>query len=135
MQRGLQADQVAFLNRKIWRGHLRRFRDAAKGNVHMPGVFVVEQLNGIFGLGGWSVEELRRELLLLRDAAGLELDLPVFDLARPGSLQHEMDRRVRDYQDMLATATEDLSGLEDLAYTKRWIKETRQMFAQTEPGW
>lgn len=80
-------------------------------------------------------EELRRELLLLRDAAGLELDLPVFDLARPGSLQHEMDRRVRDYQDMLATATEDLSGLEDLAYTKRWIKETRQMFAQTEPGW
>lgn len=81
MQRGLQADQVAFLNRKIWRGHLRRFRDAAKGNVHMPGVFVVEQLNGIFGLGGWSVEELRREERLRQ-----EIDNP----RKPGEKQYKV---------------------------------------------
>lgn len=59
--RGLRADQRAFLSARIWRGHLRRFKDAAKGNIHMPGVFVIEQLNGIFGVTGWDVEELRRE--------------------------------------------------------------------------
>lgn len=60
-KKGLQADQRSYLTARIWRGHLRKFRDAAKGNIHMPGVFVVEQLNGIFGHAGWSVDELRRE--------------------------------------------------------------------------
>jgi hypothetical protein len=60
-KKGLQADQRTFLTARIWRGHLRKFRDAAKGNIHMPGVFVIEQLNGIFGHAGWSVDELRRE--------------------------------------------------------------------------
>lgn len=60
-KKGLQADQRTYLTARIWRGHLRKFRDAAKGNIHMPGVFVIEQLNGIFGHAGWSVDELRRE--------------------------------------------------------------------------
>lgn len=81
MNRGLQQDQIAFLNRRIWRGHLRRFKDAAKGNVHMPGVFVIEQLNGIFGLAGWSVEELRRE-----ERSRQEIDNP----SKPGAKQYKV---------------------------------------------
>jgi len=79
--RGLRADQRAFLSARIWRGHLRKFRDAAKGNIHMPGVFVIEQLNGIFGVTGWDVEELRREERLKQ-----EFDNP----NKPGTKQYRV---------------------------------------------
>lgn len=78
---GLRADQIAYLSSKLWKRHLRRFKDAAKGNVHMPGVFVIEQLNGIFGHGGWDVEELRREERLRQ-----EFDNP----NKPGTKQYRV---------------------------------------------
>lgn len=79
--KGLRPDQRLFLTGRIWRGHLRRFKDAAKGNIHMPGVFVVEQLNGIFGFAGWDVEELHREERLRQ-----EYDNP----NKPGQKQYKV---------------------------------------------
>ena len=54
-------DQVRYLNEPIWIGALRQDRNAAKGNVYLPGSYVLAQLNRAFGYDGWSVDVLSQE--------------------------------------------------------------------------
>lgn len=58
-RRGLLPDQVRYLKERMWIGALRQFHDAAKGNVHLPGNYVLRNLNLAFGYDGWSVEILK----------------------------------------------------------------------------
>ena len=53
---GLTPDQVRYLNEKPWGSAFRVDKDAAKGNVFIPGEYVAGQLNRAFGFDGWGVE-------------------------------------------------------------------------------
>lgn len=50
----LSPDQIRFLNAPVWGPALRQDPKAAKGNVYIPGNFVLAQLNTAFCFDGWS---------------------------------------------------------------------------------
>lgn len=52
----LSPDQIRFLNAPIFGPALRQDPKAAKGNVYIPGNFVLAQLNTAFCFDGWSFE-------------------------------------------------------------------------------
>jgi uncharacterized membrane protein YgcG len=60
-QSRLSPDQIRFLNAPIWGPALRQDPKAAKGNVYIPGNFVLAQLNTAFCFDGWSFEATRVE--------------------------------------------------------------------------
>jgi hypothetical protein len=60
-QSRLSPDQIRFLNAPIWGPALRQDPKAAKGNVYIPGNFVLAQLNTAFCFDGWSFETTRVE--------------------------------------------------------------------------
>lgn len=60
-QSRLSPDQIRFLNAPIWGPALRQDPKAAKGNVYIPGNFVLAQLNTAFCFDGWSFEVTRVE--------------------------------------------------------------------------
>ena len=53
---GLSPDQLRFLSAPIFGPALRQDPKAAKGNVYIPGNFVLAQLNTAFCFDGWSFE-------------------------------------------------------------------------------
>lgn len=57
----LSPDQIRFLNAPIFGPALRQDPKAAKGNVYIPGNFVLAQLNTAFCFDGWSFDIERTE--------------------------------------------------------------------------
>lgn len=57
----LSPDQIRFLNAPIFGPALRQDPKAAKGNVYIPGNFVLAQLNTAFCFDGWSFETTKVE--------------------------------------------------------------------------
>ena len=60
-QSRLSPDQIRFLMSPIFGPALRQDPKAAKGNVYIPGNFVISQLNTAFCFDGWSFEVQRVE--------------------------------------------------------------------------